>query len=166
MAPRRTRRLTAKRCFVWSAGLSRASLEGGTLRQSLAPLIDDGSIPEVSETIREHGIPKLMVVYFPGVDIYAHGSPNPLPSQTEYLESNIDRDVGKVLDEYSKRGALSDTYVIFTADHGHTPVLNDRGHDLAIRDGNRYAGRPYPSNPCEERRFGPTAQKNCREGGR
>jgi hypothetical protein len=118
-------------------GIVAGKLEGGTLRQSLAPLIDDGSIPEVSETIREHGIPNLMVVYVPGVDIYAHGSPNPLPSQTEYLESNIDRDVGKVLDEYSKRGALSDTYVIFTADHGHTPVLNDREHDLGIRDGNR-----------------------------
>jgi hypothetical protein len=118
-------------------GVVAGRLEGGTLRQSLAPLIDDGSIPEVSETIREHGIPKLMVVYFPGVDIYAHGSPNPLPSQTEYLESNIDRDVGKVLDEYSKRGALGDAYVIFTADHGHTPVLDDREHDLGIRDGNR-----------------------------
>jgi hypothetical protein len=42
-----------------------------------------------------------------------------------------------VLEEYSKRSALSDTYVIFTADHGHTPVLNDREHDLGIRDGNR-----------------------------
>jgi hypothetical protein len=118
-------------------GVVAGKLEGGTLRQSIAPVIDDGSIPEVTETIREHGIPKLMVVYFPGVDIYAHGSPNPLPSQAEYLESDIDRDVGKVLDEYSKRGALSDTYVIFTADHGHTPVLNDHEHDLGIRDGNR-----------------------------
>jgi hypothetical protein len=118
-------------------GVIAGKLEGGTPRQSIAPVIDDGSIPEVTKTIRQYGIPKLMVVYFPGVDIYAHGSPNPLPSQTEYLESDIDPDVGKVLDEYSKRGVLSDTYVIFTADHGHTPVLNDREHDLGFRDGNR-----------------------------
>ncbi|MBF6568831.1 MAG: alkaline phosphatase family protein [Candidatus Binataceae bacterium] len=103
---------------------------GETLRQSLAAPVDDGSTAEVLDVIRQHGTPSLLVVYLPGPDIYAHGSPYPLRSQTEYLENNVDRNVGAVLSAYAKDGLLDDTYVLFTADHGHTPVLNDRHHDL------------------------------------
>jgi hypothetical protein len=110
------------------------TLAGETLRQSIAAPIDAGSIPRVIESIRNHGVPSLLVVYFPGPDIYAHGSPDPLPAQTEYVENDIDSDVGGILSEYAKRGVLDDTYVIFTSDHGHTPVLKDRRHDLRVSD--------------------------------
>jgi arylsulfatase A-like enzyme len=42
--------------------------------------------------------------------------------------------VGEVLAAYSQSGVLNDTYVIFTSDHGHTPVLKDQIHDLAFGD--------------------------------
>jgi hypothetical protein len=113
-----------------ASGVIAGRFEDKTLRQSIAPIIDDGSVSELSRVLDEHGIPRLMVVYFPGPDIYAHGSSDPLPAQTVYLETHIDTDIGRVLDEYEKRGALDDTYVIIIADHGHTPVIDDRAHDL------------------------------------
>jgi len=42
--------------------------------------------------------------------------------------------VGQVLDAYRKLGALSNTYVIFIADHGHTPTTNDDKHRLGQDD--------------------------------
>jgi hypothetical protein len=53
-----------------------------------------------------------------------------MPSQLGYLETVTDKAVGEVLDEYRKLGALDDTYVIFVADHGQTPTLNDDTHAL------------------------------------
>src|SRR5260370_39348722 len=120
-------------------GVIKGALPGETLRQSIAAPIDDGSIPQVLDVLHKHDIPGLLVVYFPGVDIYAHVSPDPLPAQTEYLERTIDPAVGRVLDAYTERGALADTYVIFTADHGHTPVLKDSRHDIGVSE----SGTPF-----------------------
>jgi len=47
--------------------------------------------------------------------------------------------VGEVLKVYSKRGVLNDTYVVFTADHGHTSVLADKVHDLALGMAGNYS---------------------------
>jgi hypothetical protein len=120
-----------------AAAVIESKATGTTLRDSIAGPIDSGSAAEAVKVVREHGIPKLLVVYFPGVDIYAHGAPNPLPMQTQYLIHDIDPDVGEVLNEYSKQGVLNDTYVVFIADHGHTPVLADQVHDLAFGDGGK-----------------------------
>jgi len=120
-----------------AVGIVEGTFTGATLRESIAAPIDRGSTAEVSKVIRRHGIPKLLVVYFPGVDLFTHGAPDPLPMQTQYLINNIDADVGNVLAEYSHRGVLNDTYVVFTSDHGHTPVLKDQAHDLAFRDGGK-----------------------------
>ena len=46
----------------------------------------------------------------------------------------VDRGVGEVLGAYRRRHALKDTYVLFVADHGHTPVLNDSVHALGTAD--------------------------------
>jgi len=122
--------LSGRALLELGVGIIAGRFEEQTLRQSIAPRIDDGSIPEIMRVLRGHGIPRLLVVYFPGPDIYAHGSPDPLRAQTRYLETHVDADIGRVLDEYARRDALDDTYVIITADHGHTPVMNDSAHDL------------------------------------
>jgi arylsulfatase A-like enzyme len=68
--------------------------------------------------------------------------------QTQYLLNDIDTDVGDVLAAYSQHGALNDTYVVFTSDHGHTPVLKDQVHDLAFwgREAVRAAGKGWPAS--------------------
>ncbi len=119
-------------------------LVGGTLAgtptlQTIGTDLDLASTTKLLDAINEHGPPRLQVVYFPGIDIFTHASPNPLKSQVRYIEDNIDKAVANVLEAYEKLGVLPYTYVIFIADHGHTPVENDDRHRLGPDD----PGSPY-----------------------
>ncbi|HEU0300738.1 MAG TPA: alkaline phosphatase family protein [Longimicrobium sp.] len=92
--------------------------------------LDDQAVESLLESIRGHGVAELQVVYFPGVDLYTHVAENPLPDQLRYLRNVIDPAVGELLDAYRGAGALESTWVMFVADHGHTPVLPDDRHAL------------------------------------
>jgi hypothetical protein len=92
--------------------------------------IDETSVDSVLEAFREHGIPQLQIVYFPGVDLYTHVASDPLRNQVEYIGKVLDPQIGRVLDRYRAEGIVDRTYVLFIADHGHTPVLNDDRHAL------------------------------------
>jgi predicted AlkP superfamily pyrophosphatase or phosphodiesterase len=88
--------------------------------------LDRDSVPKMLASIEEHGIPKLQVVYFPGIDLYTHVvASDPLKSEVAYLESITDPLVGQILDAYKSYGVLDETYIVVIADHGHTPVLKD-----------------------------------------
>jgi Type I phosphodiesterase / nucleotide pyrophosphatase len=105
-------------------------LNGESAEKSLSASIDLASVKKLIGAIDEHGVPDLQVVYFPGIDSFTHASKNPLESQIGYLERVTDPAVGQVLDEYRKKGALDGTYMMFIADHGHTPTLADDAHAL------------------------------------
>ena len=92
--------------------------------------LDRASVESLLRTLEERGIPDLQTIYFPGVDLYTHVSETSLAKQRQYLREVIDSAVGQVLDAYRKAGALDDTYILFIADHGHTPVLSDDRHSL------------------------------------
>ncbi len=109
-------------------GLVAGKLKGETSLEAISKSLDTASIDKLLQAINEHGLPRLQVVYFPGIDLFTHASPNPLHAQVGYIENYTDRSVGQVLDAYRKLGALSNTYVIFIADHGHTPTMNDEAH--------------------------------------
>lgn len=109
-------------------------LIGKTALESISKTLDLASTGKLLQAIGEHGLPRLQVVYFPGIDLFTHASPNPLHAQVGYLEDYTDNAVGQVLDAYRKLGALSNTYVIFVADHGHTPTMNDDQHRLGPDD--------------------------------
>ncbi len=115
-------------------GLVEGKLSGETSLEAISKSLDLASTIKLIQAINEHGLPRLQVVYFPGIDLFTHASPDPLHAQVGYLENNIDRAVGQVLDVYRKLGALSNTYVIFIADHGHTPTMNDNKHRLGPDD--------------------------------
>ena len=100
------------------------------VKKALYTRIDIESVPKVIDSFNEHGIPSLQVVYFPGIDLYTHVAPDPLPMEVDYLEQVTDPLVGQILAEYRKRGLLDQTYVMIIADHGHTPVLHDERHAL------------------------------------
>jgi hypothetical protein len=93
--------------------------------------LDEGAVDQVLGLLDEHGLPDVQVVYFAGVDLYTHSAEPPLHEMQRYLEDVVDPAVGRVLDAYAARGALHDTYVVFVADHGHTPVMKDERHALA-----------------------------------
>jgi hypothetical protein len=105
-------------------------LNGESAEKSISGALDLDSVKTLITAIEQHGVPNLQTVYFPGIDSYTHQAPNPLPSQIGYLSSVTDQGVGEVVDEYRKKNALDDTYIIFIADHGQTPTLNDKDHAL------------------------------------
>jgi hypothetical protein len=92
--------------------------------------LDEESVPKLLDAIEDHGLPKIQVVYFPGIDLYAHLATDPLPMEIQYLETVTDPLVAKILAAYRTYGILDQTYVVVIADHGHTPVLNDSRHAL------------------------------------
>lgn len=92
--------------------------------------LDRTSITSLIESLEKLGIPDVQTVYFPGVDLYTHVSDAALSEQRMYIRQVIDSAVGRVLAAYREAGALESTYVVFIADHGHTPVINDDRHSL------------------------------------
>jgi hypothetical protein len=97
-------------------GLVGGKLSGKTALESISTTLDLASVAKLLQAIDEHGLPRLQVVYFPGIDLFTHASPDPLQAQVGYLEEYTDDGVGQVLEAYRKVGALPNTYVIFIAD--------------------------------------------------
>jgi hypothetical protein len=96
--------------------------------------IDEEAVESLLESMEKHGIPDLQVVYFPGVDLFTHVAEQPITDQRRYVGQVIDRALGVLLDAYRRQGVLDDTYVVFVSDHGHTPVIDDERHALAVND--------------------------------
>lgn len=109
---------------------ARGAVDEETVSQEVYEELDDEAVESLVESIGRHGVADLLTVYFPGVDLYTHVAQDPLRDQQRYLRDVIDEAVGEVLDAYRKAGALEGTWVMFVADHGHTPVLPDDRHAL------------------------------------
>jgi hypothetical protein len=92
--------------------------------------LDANAVDRLLETLRNRGVPDLLVVYFPGVDLFTHVAEHALADQQTYLRDGIDPAIGHLLDAYRGAGVLEDTWIIFVSDHGHTPVLPDDRHAL------------------------------------
>lgn len=101
-----------------------------TVGQEAYEELDDEAVESLVRSIRRHGPAELQVVYFPGVDLYTHVAARPLDDQVRYLGEVVDEAVGDLLDAYRRADALQGTWIVFVADHGHTPVLPDDAHSL------------------------------------
>ncbi|MBF6559273.1 MAG: alkaline phosphatase family protein [Candidatus Binataceae bacterium] len=121
------------------AQLIEGKMVGESAEKSLSASIDLASVRTLISAIEQHGVPDLQVVYFPGIDSFTHMSKNPLEAQTDFIERVSDVGVGQVLDEYRKKGALDGTYIMFIADHGHTPTIDDDAHALGAEG----SGTPF-----------------------
>src|SRR5260370_6570637 len=106
-------------------------------KQNIYVKLDRDSGPKLLGSIEDHGMPKLQVVYFPGIDLYTHvADGDPLKEEVGYIERITDPLVGQVLDAYKSYGVLDQTYIVVIADHGHTPVLRDPQHALGAEPDN------------------------------
>ncbi|HEX6041271.1 alkaline phosphatase family protein [Longimicrobium sp.] len=92
--------------------------------------LDRTAAESLVESIGRHGVADLQTVYFPGVDLYTHVAAHPLDDQVSYLGRVVDPAIGRILEAYRRAGALDGTWIVFVADHGHTPVLSDDHHTL------------------------------------
>lgn len=114
--------------------LIRGFIQGDDPEKSLSASIDRDSVDKILELIDRQGLADLQVVYFPGIDIFTHAARDPLKSQARYLEHVTDPAVGRILDEYLRRGVLDNTYVIFISDHAHIPTNDDEKNEIGIGD--------------------------------
>ncbi|MES2764253.1 MAG: alkaline phosphatase family protein [Bacteroidota bacterium] len=130
-----------------------------TVSQEVYKEVDYESVSKLLETIKRNGPADMQVVYFPGIDLYSHIANYPLEKQEEYLQRVLDSAMGSILDVYEKAGILDETYIMFIADHGHTPVLNDDRHALSSEGGHEppdllkklgWRVRPFELEPKEE----------------
>ena len=112
------------------ATLVREKLQDSRSYRGLFAKVDEDSVTTIINNIRRHGFADLQVVYFPGVDLFTHRATNPLDAQVSYIEQVTDKSVGEIIAYYRKHGKLDNTYILFIADHGHTPVLQDDRHAL------------------------------------
>ena len=111
-------------------------VNGEPVNRALYAVIDQDSVATLITALKEHDVPTLQVVYFPGIDLYTHeveehpDAKEPLPMQVEYLQEVTDKAIGDVLNAYEELGVLDETYILFISDHGHIPVLADDRHAL------------------------------------
>ncbi len=98
--------------------------------EELYETLDYHAVTGMRKAAEQHGLPDLQFVYFPGIDLLSHESETSLERQHTYLADVIDPAMNEVLAVYRERGALDETYVLFVADHGHTPHVRDDAHAL------------------------------------
>jgi hypothetical protein len=115
---------------LYTEFIARGGGENSPEKMDIYEDLDTKSVPKLLGAIDDHGVSKIQVVYFPGIDLYTHLASDPLPMEVNYLETVTDPLVAQVLAHYQKLGILDQTYVMIIADHGHTPVLRDPKHAL------------------------------------
>jgi hypothetical protein len=116
------------------AGMTAGVAEDDESEPDVYSSLDRQAVRKTLEAFEEHGIPDLSVIYFPGIDLYTHVAQPALEEKVEYLSDVTDPLVGEILDAYADAGLLDETYVIFVADHGHTPTLDTDLHALGTGD--------------------------------
>jgi Type I phosphodiesterase / nucleotide pyrophosphatase len=115
---------------LYTEFIARGGGENSPEKMDIYEDLDKDSVPKLLDGIEDHGLSKIQVVYFPGIDLYTHLASDPLPMEVNYLETVTDPLVAQILAYYQKLGVLDQTYVMIIADHGHTPVLRDPKHAL------------------------------------
>ncbi|HSJ06969.1 MAG TPA: alkaline phosphatase family protein [Longimicrobiales bacterium] len=132
---------------------------GDEMEREKFSVLDEEAVDNTVAALQEHGVPDLLVVYFPGVDLYTHVAEGPVPSQRSYVGEVLDAGVGRILDVYAAAGMLDDTWVLFVSDHGHTPVLEDDRHALgtdgpgeppAVLQAAGFRVRPFELEPDDD----------------
>src|SRR3984957_17121201 len=115
---------------LYTEFIARGGGENSPEKMDIYEDLDKKSVPKLLDGIEDHGLSKIQVVYFPGIDLYTHLASDPLAMEVDYLERVTDPLVAQVLAYYQNLGVLDQTYVMIIADHGHTPVLRDPKHAL------------------------------------
>lgn len=90
----------------------------------LAPYeaLDAMAVEGALTALEEHGLPDLLAVYFPGIDLHTHVAPESRDAMADYFAETLAPLIWRLLEAYRERGALDDTWILFVSDHGHTPV--------------------------------------------
>ncbi|HMJ10365.1 MAG TPA: alkaline phosphatase family protein, partial [Polyangiaceae bacterium] len=79
--------------------------------------------------------PDVLTIYLSGTDQFAHVADiGPDQARRKYLKHEVDPLMKRLREALEERKALDNRYVVVTADHGHTEVMDDDEHALAMDD--------------------------------
>src|SRR5688572_24043247 len=106
---------------------------GGDLaskRKAYAAL-DERTIEEVIEALDAEQVPDVLTTYLPGTDLYAHHAElEPDRARTAYLVEVLDPALRELAARLER--VRADRFVVVVSDHGHTDVIADDAHALAL----------------------------------
>jgi hypothetical protein len=103
----------------------------GYKSRRLYSALDRGAIGAiVKELDHSRAVPDVLTLYIAGPDLYAHVAQKPPDAaRAEYLIEVADPALAKLVSKLREKRAL-DRWVIVTADHGHTQILDDWQHAI------------------------------------
>ena len=123
--------LSARRAVLAEAFLAFVEEVTGDDPRGTYAQLDDEAMETVDDTIDEDGVPDVLTVYLPGLDLYAHASSKgPDEARRGYLIDVLDPQMERLARKLDERGALADRFVVVVSDHGHTGVPKDDAHAL------------------------------------
>jgi len=98
--------------------------------------LDSSVVDDVTTSLATGTVPDVLTLYLSGTDLYAHiASEGPDKARISYLEHVVDPLLAKLVAALDARHALAGRWVVVTADHGHTQVVNDDAHALSTKPG-------------------------------
>jgi len=98
--------------------------------------LDSSVVDVVTTSLATGPVPDVLTIYLSGTDLYAHvAREGPDKARVSYLEAVVDPLMAKVVAALDARHALAGRWVVVTADHGHTQVVNDDAHALSTKPG-------------------------------
>lgn len=98
--------------------------------------LDSSVVDDVTTSLATGTVPDVLTIYLSGTDLYAHiANEGPDKARISYLEQVVDPLLAKVVAALDARHALAGRWVVVTADHGHTQVVNDDAHALSTKAG-------------------------------
>jgi predicted AlkP superfamily pyrophosphatase or phosphodiesterase len=98
--------------------------------------LDEQVVDSVIDELEEdEPLPDVLTIYLSGADQFAHvAESGPDPARSEYLREEIDPLLEALTKALVERKMLDNRYIVVTADHGHTEVMDDDEHALAMDD--------------------------------
>ncbi len=79
--------------------------------------------------------PDVLTLYLSGTDLYAHiAKEGPDDARDTYLVEVVDPALAPILTELRRRSALEDRWVIVSADHGHTEIVEDQANAIGTSE--------------------------------
>lgn len=128
------RLLIADRWVIPSAVVGYLVYRAGWSQIDLYSALDRAALRLLEEQLRlDLPVPDVLAMYLAGSDTYAHDSPaGPDRARWRYLREVLDPRIGALARQLRRRGALADTWIVITADHGFSPTEDDADHALAV----------------------------------
>lgn len=94
--------------------------------------VDSEIVETLITALDESPPPRLLTLYLPGPDHFAHGSVHgPRDALVRYLREVIDPLMGQLRRSLEAHHALAERSVVIVSDHGHTAVMHDEAHALS-----------------------------------